>query len=464
MDTRDGREDFSGSASVPSGASTDSNSQLNVGVRGDAGRLEAGGTDARRRDAGGTQSGRGEAGGTQSGRLEAGGTNAGAPRNFGGTGPRFASERERRRYEMMEWQDQAADDLAYETGICFGDAKVLVEAKYTAEMVPKSAAQRRMLLDYLRRNTYGAPPAWQWVSGLDEKLDISLAERRKRLRHLIEAVKLHIRMGLAAYEEDPDYKDCTVYWEPITAVCRAFGIAQSALSRFCVELNGMNLKGVVDSVRGEGIINRMRGEVREFLIQNTKFKIQNEKLRMQNADAGSGGRVEVRAGGLEANAVPPKGGTTNEDAQCATFARDEEEVSSHREDAWAVWKDLKASRKAPVFSRETWAQGYGFSSYIRMYKACKVVYEMTPQQLEMTLIEEALRLSEKNERKECSLRSQKLAGGTPAVQYLMGKLAEKVLGKEFKEWNRAELEAAIKGYRGFDAILQEEREKMWATA
>ncbi|HLX64522.1 MAG TPA: hypothetical protein VKX17_24835 [Planctomycetota bacterium] len=344
---------------------------------------------------------------------------------------------------MMEWQDQAADDLAFETGVCFGDAKVLIEAKYTAEMVPKSPAQRRMLLDYLRRNTYGSPPAWQWVSGLDDKFEITLGERRKRLRHLIEAVKLHIRMGLDFCRTDPEYVgECTIYWEPITAVCKAFGIAQSALSKFCVELNGLNLKGLVDAVRAESVKKRMREEVRGFLVSG-----------MHRCE----GCGELRAG-------PPKGGTTNDSGgnsheQCATFAGDEEEVVAHRKDAWVVWKALKASRKAPVFNRESWAQGYGFASYIRMYKACKVVYEMTPQQLEMTLIEEALRLSEEN---ECKMKNEKckIDDGAP---YLMGKLAEKVLGREFREWNRGELEAAIKGYRGFDAILQEELEKKWGV-
>src|SRR5437588_10400874 len=101
---------------------------------------------------------------------------------------------------------------------------------------------------------------------------------------------------------------------------------------------------------------------------------------------------------------------------------------------------------APVFNRETWAQGYGFSSYIRMYRACKVVYEMAPQQLEMTLIEEALRENEfkvqdsKFKIDGGAAARQNNAGWKPAPHYLMGKLAEKVLGKEFKEWNRGELE------------------------
>lgn len=58
--------------------------------------------------------------------------------------------------------------------------------------------------------------------------------------------------------------------------------------------------------------------------------------------------------------------------------------------AWEVWEALKVSRKWPTFSQNGWAQELGFASYRRLYRACQVVYRMTPHQLEMVLIRECL--------------------------------------------------------------------------
>src|SRR5579862_3210887 len=365
---------------------------------------------------------------------ESGRQDAGAPKRFE---PTFSSEIERRRYEMMEWQDQAAYDFSQEAGCSIEDAKVYVEAKYTAQMLPKSHAQRRMLLSYLREHTYGKPPMWQWVSGWDKNAEYELPERRRRIRHLIEAVKNQIRAGLMLQERDQGTEfeeERTVYWDPIINVCEIFGIAQSALSRFSVELTGLNLRGLVDFVRVESAVKRMRAEARELLIQNAKCRMQNEQQC-----------------GLDGGLSRQTGKETVKEAQCANLTSDEEKLEFHREETWAVWKALRESRKAPVFCRNSWAQGYGFSSYQRMYRACKAKFGMTPQQMEITFIEEAIRLSELN---ECKIQNAKCKIDAP---YLMGKLGEKLVNRVFKEWTFEELRAEWRTVRGIDEIFEAER-------
>ncbi len=96
--------------------------------------------------------------------------------------PTFASELERRRYEMMEWQEQAAYDFSQEAGCTIADAKVYVEAKYTPRMLPKSHAQRRMLLSYLKEHTYGKLPLWQSISGWDKNAEYVRNRRCRSFR------------------------------------------------------------------------------------------------------------------------------------------------------------------------------------------------------------------------------------------------------------------------------------------
>ena len=359
--------------------------------------------------------------------------------------PTFASEREKRRYEMMDWQDQAAYDFSQEAGCSTADAKVYVEAKYTPQMLPKSHAQRRMLLKYLKEHTYGKPPMWQWLSGWDKNAAYELPERRRRIRYLIEAVKNQIRAGLMLQERDRGTEfeeERTIYWEPIINVCEIFGISQSALSRFSVELTGLNLRGLVDFVRVESAVKRMRAEAREFLIQNAKCKMQNSK-------GSAGGQHGLHGQDGRDNRQTDK--KMFENAHSATLTTDDDELEFHREETWALWKALRESRKAPVFCRNSWAQGYGFSSYQRMYRACKAKFGMTPQQMEITYIEEAIRLSEIN---ECKMKNAKCEMDAP---YLMGKLGEKLVNRIFKEWNFEEMRAEWREVKGIDEILEEER-------
>jgi len=384
------------------------------------------------------------------GRQDAGAP-TGVPKGFE---PKFSSELERRRYEMMDWQDQAAYDFSQEAGCSIADAKAYVEAKYTPQMLPKSHAQRQMLLNYLREHTYGELPLWQSISGWDKNARYELPERRRRIRHLIEAVKNQIRAGLLLQERDRGTEieeERTVYWDPIINVCEVFGISQSALSRFSVELTGLNLRGLVDFVRAESVVKKMRAEAREFVL-----KVGSTEWGVGSGQSGRGGRSGLSGQTDKKTWKDEKtqrlaGGTPAVQGQCATLTTDEEKLEFHREETWAVWKALRESRKEPVFCRNTWALGYGFSSYQRMYKACKAKFQMTPQQMEITYIEEAIRLSEIN---ECKMQNSKCKIDAP---YLMGSLGEKLEGRVFKEWDFEELRAEWKGMRGIDEILEEER-------
>jgi len=59
-------------------------------------------------------------------------------------------------------------------------------------------------------------------------------------------------------------------------------------------------------------------------------------------------------------------------------------------EVWAVWGEIRKSRKWPEFSPNTWANELGFASYRRLYRACVSVYGKTPYQMEIALIREEL--------------------------------------------------------------------------
>ncbi|HLX62506.1 MAG TPA: hypothetical protein VKX17_14610 [Planctomycetota bacterium] len=196
------------------------------------------------------------------------------------------------------------------------------------------------------------------------------------------------------------------------------------------EHSGSNLPQLADEIRGEAVQRKMRAEVRERVL----------KARGMGPMGRMGQMGPMKKGCCEGcgKALTREGGTTNDEEigeLGATFSRK----------CWEVWRALKATRKEPEFSREIWALGYGFATYRRMYRACKVVYEMTPQQLEMSLIEEALRKTRENEGKD----------GEWDVFYAKWK----GLKKEFKEWTPEELDKASRSIKTWDAIEAEAREK-----
>jgi hypothetical protein len=216
------------------------------------------------------------------------------------------------------------------------DLEVFLEHRVPLEKIPRDAHTRRAHLNYFRQYET-PPPRWIQVSGLFPDAALEAPERRRRVRILYKGLLLVIRRELKRHEVDPYRAERSVFWDPVSEICLSMEIAPSKLSAFCKELTGNSLSQVIDSVRAETLKRKLRDGVRGFVAS-------------QRAILGT------------------------------------EFVA----DAWAVWGALKRSRRWPEFSRDTWAQEFGFSSYRKMYRACQVVYGMTPHQLEMALIAECL--------------------------------------------------------------------------
>jgi hypothetical protein len=65
-------------------------------------------------------------------------------------------------------------------------------------------------------------------------------------------------------------------------------------------------------------------------------------------------------------------------------------AEEREEEKKGIWEGIKEERKGEEFSWNIWAMEYGFSSYRKLYRACLVVYRMTPRQIEIELIGEVL--------------------------------------------------------------------------
>ena len=159
-------------------------------------------------------------------------------------------------------------EQAASLGMRFEDLDVFLQAGFAVEDVPKGAANRRSMLEYLRkRNT--TPPKWVVVSGLWPEVEKSdpAPVRRKKIRALYKAAVLLIRRELKRHEVDEFRSERTVFWDPVVEVCREMEISQSKLSSFCKEFTGNSLIQVIDSVRVESVLGKMRAGVRGFLAE-----------------------------------------------------------------------------------------------------------------------------------------------------------------------------------------------------
>ena len=203
---------------------------------------------------------------------------------------------------------------------------------YYDKIPPQDGPNRRGLLAHLKKSELPIS-RWLLISALYPECLYSEPERRKRLRALYRVVLLLIRRALLRQAEDPFKKERTPYWDPIAEVCRDLEIAPSKLSAFCKEFPGNSLSQVVDCVRAERVKKLMRAELRAFVRQRSAHR--------------------------------------------ATLAA----PAGTADDCWAVWSDLKKSRKWPAFSQNTWALRMGFATYRRMYRACVAEYGMAPHQL-----------------------------------------------------------------------------------
>lgn len=249
----------------------------------------------------------------------------------------------------------------------------------------KTPSSRQRMLAYLKKNC-GPVPVWIQISGLYPEskngggLIASPESRRKRVRALYKATMLLVRRALARHDVDPDRAERSVFWDPIAQVCRDLEIAPSKLSALLKEHAGHSLAQMIDNVRADRVRKTLRGGIRRF--------VGEMRGRTVAGDAAHGA--------------------------CSGTELDE----------WAVWKELKASRKWPEFSQNTWANELGFASYRRLYRACVSVYGKTPHQLEMELIREVLAES-----------------ATEAVQ---------VDVPDYTEWNVKEAEEAVRGIRAYE--------------
>jgi hypothetical protein len=166
----------------------------------------------------------------------------------------------------------------------------------------------------------------------------------------------------------------------------------------------------------------MREEIRTFVAQ---LKMKNEKCKMNG-----GGQLKIENEKCKMNGATPVGSLTEGEglnAHGAINVTENGDVTGL--DKWAVWKALKASRKYPEFCWNSWARALGFASYRRLYRACMCVYDQTPHQMIMELIEEALREGE--------------AEGTHETNAADG----------FKEWSLEELETELRGVKPFAIVV-----------
>lgn len=136
-------------------------------------------------------------------------------------------------------------------------------------------------------------------------------------------------------------------WDPLRTVCFKLDISAAQLSRYMREITGMSVRELVDCIRMETARGRMKEELRDFV----------RKERARGTDA--------------------PGAQARNPADCATVAEE-------------IFEALKKFRRAPRWHRTAWAAEMGFSSYQKFFRACLLMYGVTPHQVEMELIDEIL--------------------------------------------------------------------------
>ena len=274
-------------------------------------------------------------------------------------------------YEGMRDRREKLREYAKKLRLHEDDLEVFLTHGFRVETVPPlDNMNRRNMLAYLKKKAI-SPPKWLLISQLWPELVMTSAERRARVRNLYKATVALIRRELARRDADPLKGERSIFWDPIADVCRELEIAPSKLSALCKEFSGHALSQVVDCVRVERVRKLMRAELKEF--------VRTLKNRPHPA------------AGVPASALSRGERATT---QCATLETEKGVDESEPLDRWAVWKALKASRKWPDFSQNIWANGLGFSTYRRLYRACVAVYGKTPHQIEMEMIEEFLKEDE----------------------------------------------------------------------
>ena len=238
------------------------------------------------------------------------------------------------RWEEVKKVQTARMEWAKKLGMSEDDVQAFIDNKLDLEvLLGQSPQNRRNMAAYLKRSS-GPMPRWMAISGLFPEAEkgncLTEEGRRKRLRALYKTAVLLIKRALGRHAADPDRAERSVYWDPIGMVCRDLDIPPSKLSQLLKEHSGHSLSQVIDTVRAAGLKGKLRAGVRAFL-----------EGRMAEANA-----------------------------QCDCVGIEKE--------VWAVWGELRKSRKWPEFSPNTWANVLGFASYRRLYRACVSVYGKTP--------------------------------------------------------------------------------------
>jgi hypothetical protein len=125
-------------------------------------------------------------------------------------------------------------------------------------------------------------------------------------------------------------------WDPLREICLFLGIAQRRLSALCREINGLAVTQLCDAIRAETLRKKMKKRIGTWIAEQ-----------------------KVEAGNL-------------------------------KDRAFELWRRLKGERLKSGSHRSSFAWNIGFSSYTRLFRACLVCYGLTPQEMELRLIEEGL--------------------------------------------------------------------------
>ncbi|MEI6233904.1 MAG: hypothetical protein WCT04_12680 [Planctomycetota bacterium] len=284
------------------------------------------------------------------------------------------------RDERKEW--------ARRLGLHDEDVQLFIDNGYALDvLLTKQPHERRNMAAYLRKRS-GPIPRWVMISGLfteSEKggVEISEESRRKRLRALYKAAVLLIKRALGRHEIDGDKAERSVFWDPVAMVARELDIPPSKLSALLKEFSGHSLIQVIDNCRAAALKGKLRAGVRTFLL---------------GREVGGGLAPTPHPGGGTAASRPsPSRGEGKGDGSLRSLDRGanggnnaQGDCVGREKEVWAVWGELRKSRKWPEFSPNTWANELGFASYRRLYRACVSVYGKTPYQMEMMLIREEL--------------------------------------------------------------------------
>jgi len=178
---------------------------------------------------------------------------------------------------------------------------------------------------------------------LSVEKSLTPAGRRAAIRLLYREVEKEIRAELLVAREDAEFKgERTFLWCPIPAICLRLEIGPGVLSRLLKELTGMSASQLVDKIKAEGLKEKLRANLREFVQQRWR---------------------------------PPGSAST-------------EITKELHENLYTFWQRVKLRRRSAAFSYAGWAAELGFANYTRLYRACLLCYGMSPSQLEDQVLKE----------------------------------------------------------------------------